>query len=117
MNKSYSIGSPLQMKGPFAVLPLRRHLDPLHPLGPRLSLPDRIRNMHRGIGLARHEIAIARLSPHVAFLPRNPPARQDEARHAGAGEALEHIVFDARYLLLGGDRLGRLRIPDDKVGA
>ena len=48
----------------------------------------------------QHELAVAGLGPHVAFVPGNAPAREHRARHTGAGEALEHVVLDARDLFL-----------------
>ena len=43
-------------------------------------------------------------------------ARQRVARQALHFDAFEHVVVDDRDLLVGADRLRRLRVPDDDVG-
>jgi hypothetical protein len=51
--------------------PSRCHLNPLHALRLRQSLPDRIRLMHRCIGFPCHKVTVPRLRPHITLFPRH----------------------------------------------
>ena len=72
----------------------------------REFLPGRCwRHATAGNGGRGDELAVAFLGAQLAVLPGDAAARERDARRAGAGDALEHVVVDAADLGLGRDRL------------
>ena len=47
----------------------RRHLNPLHPLRLRNTLPDRVGLMHWRVGFPLDEVAVAGFGAHIALVP------------------------------------------------
>src|SRR6202021_3962902 len=82
----------------------------------RKFLPGAVGDMNGGEGRSRDELSVSLLGPQLALPPRDPAARQREARHPGAGNALEYVVVDAAQLRPGGDGFGRGRIPHHEIG-
>ncbi len=70
----------------------------------------------RAVRLAFNETSITRLRRHMPLVESKTTARECLDRQAFQLKTFKDIVINGRMLRLGGDLLGRLRVPDDDIG-